>query len=104
MGDAGATFLGFILAVIALDGAFKQATVISLFIPVLALSVPILDNVRVVISRLMKGVPVYKADASQAHYVLLKTGMKPVQVVSFLYLINICTGLFSIILLLISNG
>ncbi|GGD56258.1 glycosyltransferase family 4 protein [Paenibacillus nasutitermitis] len=101
MGDAGATFLGFILAVIALNGAFKQATVLSLFIPILALSVPILDNLRVVIWRMMKGVPFYKADASQAHYVLLKTGMKPVQVVSFLYLINICTGLFSIILLLI---
>ena len=31
MGDAGATFIGFILGVIALDGAFKQATVLSIF-------------------------------------------------------------------------
>jgi len=41
MGDSGATFLGFILAVISLEGAFKQATVISIFIPILALGVPI---------------------------------------------------------------
>jgi len=100
MGDAGATFLGFVLGVVALDGAFKQATLLSLFIPIFALGVPILDNVRVVIARMMKGVPVYQADASQAHYRLLATGMKPVQVVSFLYLLNICFGLFSIVLLL----
>jgi UDP-GlcNAc:undecaprenyl-phosphate GlcNAc-1-phosphate transferase len=100
MGDAGATFLGFVLGVVALDGAFKQATVLSLFIPILALGVPILDNVRVVVERMLKGVPVYKADASQAHFRLLASGMKPVQVVSFLYLLNLCFGLFSIVLLL----
>ncbi|WP_127509904.1 glycosyltransferase family 4 protein [Paenibacillus humicus] len=100
MGDAGATYLGFMLGVIALDGAFKQATLLSLFIPILSLGVPILDNLRVVISRIRSGVPFYKADASQAHYRLLASGMKPVQVVSFLYLLNICFGLFSIVLLL----
>ncbi|MCM3749299.1 undecaprenyl/decaprenyl-phosphate alpha-N-acetylglucosaminyl 1-phosphate transferase [Paenibacillus pasadenensis] len=100
MGDAGATFLGFMLGVIALDGAFKQATLLSLFIPILSLGVPILDNVRVVISRIRNGVPIYKADASQAHYRLLAAGLKPVQVVSFLFLVNICFGLFSIVLLL----
>ncbi|MFD0713749.1 MraY family glycosyltransferase [Paenibacillus sp. GCM10027626] len=100
MGDAGATFLGFILGVVALDGAFKQATILSLFIPILALGVPIFDNIRVVISRMLKGVPVYRADASQMHYRLLATGLKPVQVVSFLYLLNVCFGLFSIVILL----
>lgn len=100
MGDAGATFLGFMLGVVALDGAFKQATVLSLFIPILALGVPILDNIRVVLVRMIKGVPIYQADSSQVHYRLLATGMKPVQVVSFLYLVNLCFGLFSIVLLL----
>ena len=55
MGDAGATFIGFILAVIALDGAFKQATVLSLFIPILALGVPIFDNLFVVVKRFIQG-------------------------------------------------
>ncbi|WP_274650286.1 MraY family glycosyltransferase [Paenibacillus humicola] len=100
MGDSGATFLGFVLGVVALDGAFKQATLFSLFIPILAIGVPILDNIRVVIQRMVKGVPIYKADASQAHFRLLASGMKPVQVVSFLYLLNLCFGLFSIVLLL----
>jgi len=103
MGDAGATFMGFILAVIALDGAFKQATLLSLFIPILALGVPIFDNIRVVIRRLLDGKPIYKADATQAHYQLLKSGLKPVHVVWMLYLLNICFGLSSIILLLVTE-
>ncbi len=48
MGDAGATFLGFILGIVSLDGAFKQATLLSMTIPFLALGVPIFDNVFVV--------------------------------------------------------
>ncbi|WP_018751011.1 UDP-phosphate N-acetylgalactosaminyl-1-phosphate transferase [Paenibacillus sanguinis] len=101
MGDAGATFLGFMLAVIALDGAFKQATVLSLFIPVLALGVPIFDNIFVVIKRMLQGKSPYVADASQVHYRLLRAGLNQKQVVMFLYLISTCLGLSSIILLLL---
>lgn len=101
MGDAGATFLGFILAVIALDGAFKQATVLSLFIPILALGVPIFDNLFVVTKRFMQGKPIYQADASQVHYRLLRTGLNQKQVVAFLCLISVCFSLTSIILLLL---
>ncbi|WP_198957421.1 MraY family glycosyltransferase [Paenibacillus selenitireducens] len=100
MGDAGATFLGFILAVIALDGAYKQATILSLFIPILALGVPIFDNIFVVIKRMIQGKPIYQADASQAHYRLLRAGLNNKQVVMFLCLIGTCFGLSSIILLL----
>ncbi|WP_120463581.1 MraY family glycosyltransferase [Paenibacillus aceti] len=103
MGDAGATFLGFMLGVVALDGALKQATTLSLFIPILALGVPIFDNIFVVIKRFINGIPVYKADASQAHYRLLRTGLNTKQVVFVLSLINICFGLFSIIILLLQN-
>ncbi|MEK3917569.1 MraY family glycosyltransferase [Paenibacillus sp. FSL H7-0331] len=101
MGDAGATFLGFILAVIALDGAFKQATVLSLFIPILALGVPIFDNIFVVIKRFLQGKSIYQADASQAHYRLLRAGLNHKQVVLFLCLISTCLCLSSIILLLV---
>ncbi len=101
MGDAGATFLGFMLAVIALDGAFKQATVLSIFIPILALGVPIFDNIFVVVKRFMQGKAIYKADASQAHYRLLRAGLNTKQTLMFLCLVSTCFGLSSIILLLV---
>ncbi|MBH5318806.1 undecaprenyl/decaprenyl-phosphate alpha-N-acetylglucosaminyl 1-phosphate transferase [Paenibacillus sp. GSMTC-2017] len=101
MGDAGATFLGFVLAVIALDGAFKQATILSICIPILALGVPIFDNLFVVIKRFMQGKAIYQADASQAHYRLLRAGLNHKQVLMFLCLVSTCFGLSSIILLLV---
>ncbi|ANY74296.1 MULTISPECIES: MraY family glycosyltransferase [Paenibacillus] len=104
MGDAGATFLGFILGIIALDGAFKGATLASLFIPIFALGVPIIDNVIVVIRRMLQSKPIYQADASQAHYRLLATGLNQKQTLVFLCLLNLCFGLTAIILALNEAG
>jgi len=102
MGDAGACFMGYILAIIALDGAFKQATVLTLFVPILAMGVPIFDNIFVVIKRFVNGKPVYKADRSQVHYRLLSAGLNPKQVVLFLCLVNLCMSLTSIIIVLLN--
>lgn len=101
MGDAGATFLGFMLAIISIDGAFKQATVISIFIPVLALGLPIFDNIFVVLNRLRNKKPIYVGDASQVHYRLLAKGLSQKQAVYVLYLVSVCLNLSAIILLLL---
>jgi len=102
MGDSGATFLGFILSVIALYGAFKQATVISTFVPVLALGVPIFDNIFVIVRRFRNKQPVYKADTAQIQFRLLKWGLRPPQAVLVLVLVSACLSLTSIILLLLN--
>lgn len=101
VGDSGATFMGFMLAIISLDGVFKQATLISLLVPVLALGVPILDNIFVVFKRIREGKPFYLADDSQAHYRLLASGLNQKQTVSVLLLVNTCLCLVSIIITLI---
>jgi UDP-N-acetylmuramyl pentapeptide phosphotransferase/UDP-N-acetylglucosamine-1-phosphate transferase len=101
MGDAGATFLGFMLGIISLDGAFKQATLISIFIPILTLGLPIFDNIFVVFNRLREGKPIYVGDASQAHYRLLAKGLSQKQAVYVLYLVSVCLNLSAIILLLL---
>ncbi len=101
MGDAGATFLGFILAVISLDGAFKQATAVSIFIPILALGLPIFDNIFVVIKRIREGKRIYEGDSSQIHYRLINKGLTQKQTVYVLYLVCICLNLSAIILLLL---
>ncbi len=103
MGDAGATFLGFILAIISLDGAFKQATVVSIFIPILALGLPIFDNIFVVLKRIREGKRIYEGDSSQIHYRLINKGLTQKQTVYVLYLVCICLNLSAIILLLIGS-
>lgn len=101
MGDSGANLLGFILSIIALDGAFKQATIMSLVIPILALAVPIFDNLFVIAKRFSEGKPVYQADRSQIHYRLQEKGFSPRQVVTYINIISLTFSTISIILLLI---
>ncbi len=103
MGDSGANFLGFILSITALDGAFKQATIFSLFIPILALAVPIFDNLFVIFKRFSEGKPVYQADRSQIHFRLEEKGFTTVQVVKYIMLISLAFSTFSIILLWIKR-
>ncbi len=103
MGDSGANFLGFILSIIALDGAFKQATLMSIFIPILALAIPIFDNLFVIVKRFIDGKPVYQADRSQIHYRLESKGFTPKQVVTYINMVSLAFSLISIILLLIKK-
>jgi UDP-GlcNAc:undecaprenyl-phosphate GlcNAc-1-phosphate transferase len=100
MGDAGAIFLGYTLAVLALDGAFKSTTVISIFVPVLAVGVPILDTLLVFTRRFLSGQGLHKADKLHTHHTLMKWGLSQTQTVSFLYLIGFSFSLLSIILTL----
>ena len=101
MGDSGANFLGFILSIIALDGAFKQATILSLMLPILALAVPIFDNLFVVFKRFSEGKPVYQADRSQIHFRLQEKGLNITQIVTILSAISLVCSIISILLLMV---
>ncbi|RXT08127.1 MraY family glycosyltransferase [Ammoniphilus sp. CFH 90114] len=103
MGDSGATFLGFTLAVIAVDGAFKGATLASIFVPVFALGVPIFDTLIVFLKRFLSGKGLHIADRSHTHHTLMRWGLNQKQTVAFLYLIGACLSLTSIVLLLYST-
>jgi len=104
MGDSGAYLLGYLLAAISLHGAFKQATVISLTIPMLAMGVPIFDSVLVVVRRILARKPAHVADSTNIthlHFRLLRDGMKPGHAVMLIFLLSACLNLASIILMLI---
>ncbi|PZD95702.1 undecaprenyl/decaprenyl-phosphate alpha-N-acetylglucosaminyl 1-phosphate transferase [Paenibacillus sambharensis] len=100
MGDAGAAFLGYTLAVIAVQGTFKGTTFITTFIPFLALGVPIMDTLVVMMRRAMEGRELHKADKLHTHHVLMRWGLTQIQTVSFMYLLAIVFSLLSIVLLL----
>ncbi|RLQ94593.1 MraY family glycosyltransferase [Falsibacillus albus] len=103
MGDSGSGLIGFLLASIAIIGTMKKITILSIFVPILALGVPILDGIRVVIQRMMKGKAPYAADRTHGHHKLLDAGFTQKQAVFILYLIGTCFSLTSVIILLL-NG
>ncbi|MEO3947718.1 MraY family glycosyltransferase [Gorillibacterium sp. CAU 1737] len=101
MGDSGAVFLGYTIAVLAVNGSFKSATVISLAVPVLALGVPIFDTAQVFLRRLLKGKGLHRADNLHTHHLLMRWGLSQTQTVAFLYLVELAFTLLAVILLLL---
>ena len=90
-GDAGSTFLGFMISIIFLLG-FKTTTLTSLIIPMLMLAIPIMDTLFAIIRRKLKGQPIDHADKEHLHHQLLKHFSKKSSLL-VIYAINI---LFSI--------
>ena len=82
------TFLGFIIAVITLL-EFKGPALISFFVPITILGIPILDTLFAIIRRLLKGQPPFKADKEHLHHQLLGMNFSQRTTVLIIYAINI---------------
>ena len=83
-----ATFMGFIIAVITLL-EFKGPALISFFVPVAILGIPILDTLFAIIRILLKGQPPFQADKQHLHHQLLGMNFSQVTTVLIIYGINI---------------
>ena len=83
-----ATFMGFIISVITLL-EFKGPALISFFVPVSILGIPILDTLFAIIRRLLKGQPPFQADRQHLHHQLLGMNFSHVVTVLIIYGINI---------------
>lgn len=98
MGDAGSTFLGFILAAISIEGAIKGATALAIGIPLLVLGLPIFDTAFAILRRLANGKPIMQADKGHLHHRLLAMGLSQRQAVFTLYAISAFLGVGAIVL------
>lgn len=97
MGDTGALFLGFMIAVISLLG-FKNVTLFSLLIPVIILGVPISDTLFAIIRRMVNKTPLSAPDKSHLHHCLLRLGFSHRKTVLIIYAMSSMFGLAAILL------
>lgn len=89
MGDSGAYFLGFTAAALAINGAFKSTTALTLLIPIFALGLPIFDTGFAIVRRLRKHQAVMSApDKDHIHHRFLATGWHHRDAVITCYLIT----------------
>ena len=79
MGDTGSNLLGYLLAVIAVQGSLKTNAVLALALPLVVLAVPILDTSFVVAKRLKYRQPIYQADRWHFHHRMANIGFIPAQ-------------------------
>ena len=102
LGDSGAQFLGFMLATLAMaytPPGLPQPS--SWFVPILLLSIPILDTTLVVISRLRRGAPIYKAGQDHVYHRLTQLGMSPAQAVVTMHVAALLLGCLAFVALLL---
>ena len=99
LGDAGALFIGFALAIVAVEG-YRKAALLTFVVPLLALAIPLLDTGLSVIRRLRAGKGIFSADKMHIHHLLLAREGSHRRAVLWLYFQTLC---FSVIALSFSD-
>lgn len=87
MGDSGALFIGYMFAVISLFWPKSFATIV-MFVPILALGVPIIEIVSTFFRRLLSGQKIYVADRRHIFHFLLDLGIPERVTVWLFYLVS----------------
>lgn len=102
MGDAGAYFLGFWLAVLGIQLRFPQnVNFVTWMVPVLVLWVPIFDTTLVVVSRLRRGVHPFTGGHDHLSHRLVARGATKREAVLAIYLL---TGIFGMVALFVTQA
>ena len=85
LGDSGSNLLGYLLGVIAVQGALKTNALIALAFPLVILAVPILDSSFVIAKRIKYRRPVYKADRWHFHHRFANIGFSQRKTALYIY-------------------
>ncbi|MEE9555105.1 MAG: MraY family glycosyltransferase [candidate division Zixibacteria bacterium] len=88
MGDSGALFIGYILGVLSLLWPKSYASLV-MFVPLLALGLPIIEVLTTTFRRLLTGKKIYVADKRHLFHYLLESGFSHAGVVIFFYIISL---------------
>ncbi|MBN1458927.1 MAG: undecaprenyl/decaprenyl-phosphate alpha-N-acetylglucosaminyl 1-phosphate transferase [Armatimonadetes bacterium] len=96
MGDTGAYFLGYVIASVTIQGAFKMAAAIAIFVPLLVLAVPLFDTLLSPVRRFLRGRPAFVADRDHVHHRLVALGLSEPRVVLAIYFVTAFCGAIAI--------
>lgn len=104
MGDCGSLFLGFILGALAVMGLSKGATVISIFIPLIIMGIPVFDTFFAIVRRMFLHRPIFQADNGHLHHSLLSLGLSHTQTVLIIYAISVVLGFCAVLMALLTSS
>lgn len=98
MGDAGASFLGFMLATVGIKLRFlENVDIVTWMVPVLILGVAIFDTTLVFVSRLLRGLnPLTTPGKDHTSHRLVSMGFTQREAVMILYLAGGALGLLAV--------
>lgn len=74
LGDAGSMFIGLVLGALALRTSLKEATAISMLVPVTILAIPLFDSSMAILRRKLTGRSIFTVDRGHLHHNLQRRG------------------------------
>jgi UDP-GlcNAc:undecaprenyl-phosphate GlcNAc-1-phosphate transferase len=100
MGDAGAYFIGYLLAIATMMATFAggSAPRHAIFAPLCVLAVPLYDMLSVIVIRLRSGRSPFVGDTSHFSHRLVDLGLSKPQAVLTVHLTTAATGLGALLL------
>lgn len=104
MGDAGALFLGVLLATLTIRlNPGTQTSIGSFATPILLLAIPILDTTVAVLSRLRRGVSPFLGGKDHLSHRLVRVGLSRKMAAIALWLLSATFALFAVILTILAE-
>jgi len=97
MGDGGALFLGFMIAIMSVVGPLKRSTMVAVIIPVVALAIPIFDTSFAILRRLVNRQHIMQADKGHLHHRLIASGYGQRRAVIMMYGISAIMGMSAVL-------
>ncbi len=94
LGDSGSLFLGYIFAVMAIVLPIKSYTAVTLFVPLVAVGLPLLEIVTTVIRRSASGRKIYLPDNRHIFHYLIMFNFSPKQILLILGSISLLFNAF----------
>ena len=100
MGDSGALYLGYMIAVLSVISPLKRATFVAALVPIMALAIPIFDTLFAIVRRAARSENVMAADKGHIHHRIMKTGFGQRRAVLIIYGV---VGIMGMVAVLISR-
>ena len=110
LGDSGATAIGFSLACLTLSGGSKLSAGLAVFVPLLAVGVPVADTLLSILRRVLRGLrqktgfSIFQADREHIHHRLLRLGINHGRAVLMLYGVAVTAAAVGIASLFVTAG
>ena len=99
MGDGGSYFLGYMLATFSALISIENQSTLTIFIPMIALALPIVDVTMSTIRRFIHGKAIFSPDKMHFHHMLLQRGFSQRGAVLVLYGVAILISIFALLLM-----
>jgi UDP-GlcNAc:undecaprenyl-phosphate GlcNAc-1-phosphate transferase len=94
LGDSGALFIGYLFAVAAIVCPIKSFTAVSMFVPLVAVGLPLLEIVTTVVRRIWSGRKIYQPDTRHIFHYLMHFGYSQKAILLILGLISLAFNAF----------